>query len=95
MNRKYDEQKRSQADKAALLRGVVAGYIIFLGWKIATNKDTTMDVTTARIIGGVFIAAALGFCVYIYLRRKSDLEAARLTDEDREASQNKSEDEIS
>lgn len=86
MNRKYDEQKRSRADKAALLRGVVAGYIIFLGWKIATNKDTTMDAMTARIIGGIFIAAALGFCVYIYLRRKSDLEAARLTDEESDAS---------
>lgn len=80
--KKYDEQKRSRADKAALLRGVVAGYIIFLGFKIATNKDTTMDAVTAGVIGGVFIVAALAFCVYIFLRRKSDLEAAQITDND-------------
>lgn len=81
MGTKYDEQKRARADKAALLRGVVAGYIAFLGYKIITNKDTSMSQMTSFILGGCFIAAALGFGVYIFLRRKKDLENAVVSDE--------------
>lgn len=81
MGRKYDEQKRSRAGTAALLRGAVAGYIVFLGYKIITNKETSMSVMTSRILGGCFIAAALGFGAYTFLRWKKDMEAAVISDE--------------
>ena len=73
---KYDPQKRSHADKAAVLRAVVAVYIGYLGYKIACAENTTMSVTTARIIGGAFIAAAAAFGVYIAKRWISDRKEA-------------------
>ena len=69
---KYDPQKNSRSDKAAVLRAVVAVYIGYLGYKIACAENTTMSVTTARIIGAVFIAAAAAFGVYIVKRWLAD-----------------------
>ncbi|MBP3270919.1 MAG: hypothetical protein J6M17_01665 [Ruminococcus sp.] len=78
---KYDEQKRKTAGTKATLRAVVAGYFIFLGYKIITNKETTMSHTTAYLLGGIFIAAALGFGIYTLMKWRSDIEESKLTDD--------------
>lgn len=82
MDGKFDPQKRSRADKAALLRAVVAAYIGYLGYKIAAAENTSMSLLTARIIGIAFILAAAGFCVYIYKRWKSDCNDALIVKEE-------------
>ncbi len=74
----YDEQKRSKAGSAALLRSAVACYLIYLGCQIAAAKDTSMSLLTARLIGGGMIAAACLFGVYIWKRWRIDLAEAVL-----------------
>ena len=50
----------------------VAGYIFFLGWKIATGESESMSPLTARLIGGAFMLAAIGFGWYIFRRWQID-----------------------
>ena len=67
-NGKFDPKKRSNAGKAALLRGVVAVYIGYLGVKIFAAKDTTMSLMTAHILGILFIAAGVAVAGYAVKR---------------------------
>ena len=77
--------KFSRAQTAALLRTVVAGYIMYLGWKIATNtEESSMSPLVAKLIGGVFIAAAIGFGIYVFKRWKADSAAEKLAAEEAE-----------
>lgn len=75
-DKRYDEQKRARAGTKATLRAVVALYFIFIGYKVITNKETTMSPVTAYLLGGVFIAAAFGFGVYTFISWRKDVEAA-------------------
>ncbi|WP_296691021.1 hypothetical protein [Ruminococcus sp.] len=79
---KYDQVKYSKALRFAALRFIVAVYICYLAFKIASADDTTMSKTLCWIIGGVFIAAAIGFGVYSYKRFHADLDDAKLKEED-------------
>lgn len=81
--RSYDTEKRSRADKAAVLRGVVAGYLVYLGYMIATNKNTDMSPVFAKVLGGAFILIALVFGFYVLKRWRSDVEGALLSDEEK------------
>ena len=93
---KYDEAKRSKAGKSALLRAVVVAYIAYLAFKIVTAEDTSMNLTTARIIGAVFIVADIAFAVYTYMRFRSELKSAEIThntDSADKASENEKEEE--
>lgn len=74
---RYNEELRSRAVKKALLRALVAGYLVYLGWNIATGESDSMTQLTARLIGGAFIAAAAAFGVYIFRSWRSDMAAAR------------------
>lgn len=80
-NQKYDEQKRAKASTKATLRAVVALYFIFIGYKIITNKETTMAATTAYLLGGVFIAASVGFGIYTLMSWRNEIEAAKIKDD--------------
>ena len=71
---------QNKAATAAVLRAVVAGYIFFLGWKIATGESESMGSLTARLIGGAFMLAAVCFGVYIFKRWQID-KAAQNTEE--------------
>ena len=42
---------QNKASTAAILRAVVAGYIFFLGWKVATGESDSMSPLIARLIG--------------------------------------------
>ena len=63
---------QNKAATAAILRAVVAGYIFFLGWKIATGESDSMSPLTARLIGGAFMLAAAGFGFYTFRRWQLD-----------------------
>lgn len=89
--RNYDTEKRSRADKAAVIRAVVAGYLVYLGFTIATNKNTDMSPALSRVLGGAFIVIALGFGFYIWKRWRSDVEGALLPEEDKAEAENASE----
>lgn len=76
-NQNTDPQKKNKAYTAAALRALVSGYLIYLGFQIMTNQDTTMPVTTARLLGSIMILAALLFAGYVLYRLKTDLTAAQ------------------
>lgn len=86
-----DQGKFSRAQTAATLRAVVAGYFMYIGWKIATNTDTDMSPLTAKLIGGIFIAAALCFGVWVWKRWRTDREQEKLAAEQAEAESSESE----
>lgn len=79
--KQIDKAKEQRAWTAATLRLVVAGYIAYLGYKIAFATDTTMSKTTATIFGVVFGLAALGIVGYLIYRFRIDIAAARLPEE--------------
>lgn len=79
---KFDEAKMSKAQKSLVLRLVVAAYLIFLGVKIFKAEDTTMSLMLSHIIGIFFIASALAFGAFSLMRMRSEVSAARLTDND-------------
>ena len=74
----YDIQKRAQAGLKATFRGVVAAYIVYLGYQLIRDAAGAWQIAA----GAVFIAAALAFGVYAFRRWRLDLEAARLPDEE-------------
>ena len=82
MKLEYDIQKRARAGTAATFRAVVAGYIAYLGWKIATAEGGSMPLLAARLIGCAFIVAAIAFGIYTWKRWRLDLEAARLPEDE-------------
>lgn len=69
-------QTRDHAFPAAVLRGVVAGYLIFLGVKIITNKDTDMSSAMSAVLGGIMLLAGAAFGVYTLLSLRADLLTA-------------------
>ena len=69
-------QKQNKAGVSAVLRGVVAAYLAYLGYMIITNRDTDMKPLTASLTGGILIAAAAAFCVYTVIRFRADARAA-------------------
>ena len=81
MKLEYDIQKRARAGTAATFRAVVAGYIAYLGWKIATAEGGSMPPLAARLIGCAFIVAAIAFGFYTWKRWRLDVEAARLPED--------------
>ena len=62
-----------------MLRAVVAAYLVWLGYQIITNEDTSMKPLTAKLTGGALIAAAAAFCVYTVIRFRADSRAAAET----------------
>lgn len=76
----YDPEKRTKANTSALLRLLVAGYLGYLGGKIALTESDGMSVTVRYLLGGAFVLAALCFCVYVWKRWKSDMKNALLAD---------------
>ena len=89
--RQNDPQKQTKAGTAAALRLVVAGYLVYLGYKIAVNENTTMSPVTAKILCAVFIAAALAFGMYTLLRWRKDTAAAQTAETESEPAEDSAE----
>ena len=79
---KYNMEKRSKAYRFFVLRMAVALYICCLAFKTSSAEDTTMSKTLCWIIGGVFMAAAIGFVIYANKRFHIDLDDAKLKDDE-------------
>lgn len=88
--KKYDLQRKARAGTSAGLRGLVAAYLIYLGWKIlngALAGSFPAGQWIGVLIGVAFILAALGFGVYILRRYRLDLKAAELPEDQEELPQ--------
>lgn len=83
-DKKYDLQRKARAGTSAGLRGLVAAYLIYLGWKIASGSltgNSPIPEWAGVLVGGLFILVAVGFGVYIVRRYLRDLKAAELPEE--------------
>ncbi|MBP5379407.1 MAG: hypothetical protein J6Y64_07695 [Ruminococcus sp.] len=75
---KFDAVKRQKAKISAVLRVIVAVYLGYLGIKLVTNKETTMDMATAWTFGALFMLAAIIIAGYSIYRFYSDFTAAHI-----------------
>lgn len=93
-NVKIDPDKRSKAVKSLTLRTVVAVYIAYLAFKIASAEDTTMSLTLCRVIGALFLGASICVAAYTYYRYRSDMKDAVIVDDgtEEEAAEESTED---
>ena len=81
----YDEQRRARAGTSAVLRALVAGYLIYLAWQILRNLrtgETTMTPAVGYAAAAVFLLAAAAFAVYLIRQWRIESEAARLPESD-------------
>ena len=77
----YDVQRRARAGTSAILRALVAGYLVYLAWQILQNVRsgaTSMKPAVAYAAAGFFLLAAVAFAVYLIRRWRIEVEAARL-----------------
>lgn len=84
-SKEYNVIRKNRAGTAALLRGAVACYLLYLGVQIAMSagKDPSFPVWAAWVLGGFFCLAGAAFGVYTWRRYRADLKAAELTEEER------------
>ena len=78
---KYDPEKYNKAIKYLALRMIVAVYLSYLAFKIASGDDTKMSRTLCWIFGGVFMAASICFIIYSNKAHRAALEDAKIGEE--------------
>ena len=74
-NRENAWTERSKAINRAMLRGAVAGYLVYLGGSIVYDLiqgTTSMSPVVGWIIGPVFVIAGAGFGWITWRRWKAD-----------------------
>ena len=77
----YDMQRRAKAGTSAVLRALVAGYLLYIAWQIVKgvrSGESSMSPAVAYLAAGFFALAAAAFLVYLIRRWRADVEAARL-----------------
>ncbi len=77
----YDMQRRARAGTSAVLRALVAGYLLYLAWQIVKgvrSGETSMSPAVAYLAAGFFALAAAAFLVYLIRRWRAEVETARL-----------------
>ncbi len=84
--KQYNVVRKNSADLRALLRGFVAAYLLYLGWKlIASGGDaSSFPPAVGYAVGGLFAAGAIAFGCYTWKRYRADLRDAELTPEEAE-----------
>lgn len=78
----YDTVLKSRAFTGLALRVAVAGYIVYLAWKILTNMlsgSSSIPEWAVWLICIVFGAAAISFCVYAWKFFEKAMKAAEIT----------------
>ena len=68
-NKEYDMALASKALTGLVLRVAIAGYIVYLAWKIVANVangDSPIPAWGAWLIFAVFVAASVVFCVFAW-----------------------------
>ena len=77
----YDELSLAKARSTAILRGVVAGYLVYLGYTLIRdllNGSSTLPLWAAWAAGLGFCIAGAAFGLFAWKRYKIALEAAKL-----------------
>ncbi len=83
--KRYNVVRKNSADLHALLRGFVAAYLLYLGWKLITSGgDASFPPAAGYAAGTLFAAGAVVFGCYTWKRYRSDLQDAELTPEEEE-----------
>jgi hypothetical protein len=80
--KEYDTVLRGRAYTGLGLRVLVAGYMVYLAWKLLSNMlggKGSIPEWGVYAICVVFAAAAVGFCVYAWKGFRKALKAAELT----------------
>ncbi len=78
----HDAQKLARAGTSAVLRIVVAIYLVHLAYRIirgVTDGSSSMSPVVGWIAALFFIAVAIAFCLYTWKRYRADQKAARLS----------------
>ncbi len=78
----YDTVMRGRAYTGLVLRVLVAGYMVYLAWKLMSGMlggSGSIPEWGVYAICIVFTAAAAGFCVFAYKAFKKALKAAEIT----------------
>lgn len=77
----YNFQRKNRAGTRAALRAVVCLYLLYLARQVASGfwrEGNWIGV----LIGGVFALVAIVFGIYTWKCYRSDLKAAKLTEEE-------------
>ena len=83
--KKYRIADKNRADMRALLRGIVAAYLLYMAYQLCFGIEDVTFPAAARVTVGIVLAlAAVGFGVYAWRRYRADCEAAELTDKELE-----------
>ena len=82
--KQYNIERKNRATTKIMLRGLVCGYLIYLGYQLVFEggEDPTFP-PAARIIAGVFFAVAgAGFFLYSWKQYRIDCQAAEVHEEE-------------
>ena len=82
--KQYNVTRKNQAEFRALLRGLVAVYLLYLAWKLAFvgGEDPTFPPAAGIASGIVLAAGAVIFGVFTWKRFLADRRDAELTPEE-------------
>ena len=80
----YDFQKKKKANVSATFRCLVSVYLIYLGVRLmgGGGGEGEPPVWAARLTGGAFILAAVGFIWYTRKTYKAELKDAELPEDE-------------
>ncbi len=83
--KQYNVFRKNKADLHVLIRGIVAAYLLYLGWKLVTSGgDASFPPAAGYAVGALFAAGAIAFGCYAWKRYRADLRDAELTPEEEE-----------
>lgn len=66
----------------ALLRGLVAAYLLYLGWKLGGSGSSDLPLAARLLVGGLFAAGAILFGWFTCRQYRAALKEAELTPEE-------------
>lgn len=83
--RRYHVVRKNQADMKALLRALVSGYLLYLGWKLIRSGGSTPSFPpfAACLLGGLLALAGAAFGWYTWQEYRRALKGAELTPEEK------------
>lgn len=80
--KEYDIALRNKALTGLVLRAVIAGYMLYLAWKLMSNMlngSGSIPELIVWLVCIVFAAVALGFCVYTWKEFRKSMKAAQVS----------------
>ena len=83
-NKVYHFELKNRAVVSALLRGVVAAYIVYLGYRATPlhGEPDGLSVPMAWLLGGGLMVAGIVVLVYTVMRYRRELAAAEYPPEE-------------